>query len=145
MNGYRGVTLVEVTVVLACASILLLMAAPGLGRLQDEWSLWGAANLLESGMQWARMHAIVTNSSVVLQVDQDGCGFHWSDPDTGQAYENSIRRFGTGVRITAAPGKPVRFYPRGNTVPAGTYVIRGRAGQYRVVVNPAGRIRLQRD
>jgi hypothetical protein len=48
------------------------------------------------------------------------------------------------VRITAAPRRPLRFFQHGNAAPAGTYLLQGERGAFRVVVNPMGRIRIQK-
>jgi Tfp pilus assembly protein FimT len=140
-----GFGLTELVVAVACMSLLVGVAVPNLHRLTQEWNLWGAAHLLESALQWGRMYAISANTSVVLQIDHGGARFYWADPRTRAAYESSIRNLPAGVRIVSSPRRPLRFFPRGNAAPAGTIVVRGKAGQYRVVVNPAGRIRVQRE
>src|SRR5205809_2854515 len=144
--GSSGFGFTELVVAVACMSLLVGVAIPNLQRLTQEWHLWGAAHLLESALQWGRMYAVSANTSVVLQIDPGGARFYWADPGTRAAYESSIRNLPAGVRIVSAPRRPVRFFPRGNAVPAGTFVVRGKTGrQYRVVVNPAGRIRVQRE
>jgi hypothetical protein len=95
-------------------------------------------------MLWARMHAISANDSLVLIIDNGGRRFYWQEPG-GTRFEASIRTLPFGVVIIQSPRKPVRFFPRGNAVPAGTFVLQNPAGSYRVVVSAAGRIRVQRD
>jgi len=143
--GSGGFGLTELVLAVACMSLLVGVAIPNLHWLTQEWNLWGAAHLLEGALQWGRMYAVSANTSVVLQIDPGGARFYWADPRTRAPYESSIRNLPAGVRIVASPRRPVRFFPRGNAVPAGTFVVRGKAGQYRVVVNPAGRIRVQRE
>jgi len=144
--GSSGFGLTELLVAVACMSLLVGAAIPNLQRVTQEWNLWGAAHLLESALQWGRMYAISANTSVVLQIDPGGARFYWEDPGTRTAYDGSIRNLPAGVRIVSSPRRPVRFFPRGNAVPAGTFVVQGKTGrQYRVVVNPAGRIRVQRE
>ena len=143
--NHSGATLLETTVVIACGAILLAIAVPNLDRLQQEWTLWGAAHLIESSLHWGRMHAISANTSLRFEVDSDGRGYHWADGETGARFEQSIRFLPGRVRIVSAPHKPLRFYPKANAAPAGTYIIQGDAGQYRVIVSVAGRIRIQRD
>lgn len=140
----RGQGLVELLVVLGLVGIVAGGAAPGIRRINQEWELWGCAHMLENSLQWARMHAISTNDSLALMIDEGGRRFYWLDPD-GTRYENSVRYLPAGVRIVQSPRRPLRFYQHGNAVPAGTFVVQGAAGSYRVVVNVTGRIRMQRD
>jgi Tfp pilus assembly protein FimT len=141
----RGYSLVELVIVMACTAALVSAAVPNLSRLQQEWALWGGARLLESSMQWGRMHAISANASVKFDVDDTGRTFCWVDPTTGNKYGNTIRYLPWGVRIVSKPKKPVRFFQHGNAVPGGTYTIQREAESYSVVVSPGGRIRIQKN
>jgi hypothetical protein len=140
-----GFTLVELAITLAFGSIIIASATPGLNRVQQAWTLWGSARVIESSMQWGRMHAVSTNTSVAFQVSEDGRQFFWIDPAGGEKYESTVRYLPPGIRIIDKPARPLRFFQKGNAVPAGTFVIQGDAGIRRVVVNPAGRIRIQKD
>ncbi len=93
---------------------------------------------------WGRMHAITANTSMMLVINAEGRGFYWADPASGAPYHYSTRALPGDVRITSAPRRPLRFYQHGNAVPAGSYVITGDIGAIRIVVNPGGRIRIQR-
>ncbi len=141
----RGYGLVEMMIVLACAAVLLSAGIPNIFRLQQEWTLWGGARLLESSMQWGRMQAIAANTSLLFEVQDNGKKFYWADASTGEPYKASLRFLPGHVRIVAGPRRPLRFYQHGNAAPAGTYVVEGEAGSYSVVVAPGGRIRIQRN
>ncbi len=143
-NRDAGHSLIELIFVLACTTTLLAAAVPNAGKLYQEWSLRGAASEVESSLRWGRMHASSANSPVIFVVDEGGKRFGWVDPESGARLESTVRYLPRNVLITGFPKKPLRFYPRGYAVPAGTYVVQGEAGVYRVVVNPAGRIRIQR-
>jgi Tfp pilus assembly protein FimT len=140
-----GYSLIELMLVTACTVILFLAAVPALDRIQNEWMLWSAAHLLENSLQWGRMYAISTNTSVVMEVDPGGSSFFWSDPVSAARLESTTRQLPRNVRIVACPNHPVRFYPRGNAAPAGTYSLQGNVGTYRVIVNIAGRIRVEKN
>jgi Tfp pilus assembly protein FimT len=124
---------------------MVALAVPNFERLQREWALFGGAHLLESSLQWGRMHAVASNSSMELQVDQGGRRFFWADPSTGERLDGTVRWLNYGVRIVGQPRRSLRYHPRGNAAPAGTYILQGDSGFFRVIVNPAGRIRVQRD
>jgi type II secretory pathway pseudopilin PulG len=136
---------VELLIVVACATIMLTAAVPGITRLQQEWTLWGAARVLEASLQWGRMHAIASNAPVIFRTDDVRQEFYCADAASGDRYADSLRHLPGGVRIVAAPRRPLRFYPHGNAAPAGTYTVAGEAGSYSVVVTPGGRIRIQKD
>jgi Tfp pilus assembly protein FimT len=134
----------ELLLVLGLMGIIASGAAPGIHRINQEWALWGSVRLVESSLLWARTHAIAVNDSLTFVIDQEGRRFYWLTPD-GMCYENSMRYLPAGVRIIQSPRKPLRFYQHGNAAPAGTFVIEGPAGRYRVVVSIMGRIRVLRD
>ena len=140
-----GYSLVELLAVFACISVLMAAAGPGASRLQKEWALWGGTRLLESSLQWGRMHAISSNSSLLFEIDGTGQMFCWKDPESGDLYAGTVRNLSHGLRITAFPRRSLRFYQHGNAAPAGTYTIEGDAGSYSVVVAPGGRIRIQKN
>ena len=144
-DGSAGYSLVELLIVVALATALLMVAVPGIARLQQEWTLWGAARVLEASMQWGRMHAVAANAPVVFCTDDVLQEFYWSDAISGEPYDRSLRHLPSGVRIAGAPRRPLRFYPHGNAAPAGTYTVAGEAGSYSVVVTPGGRIRIQKN
>jgi type II secretory pathway pseudopilin PulG len=140
-----GYSLVELVLVLACATTLLAAAVPNIVGLQREWTLWGAARVLEASLQWGRMHAIASNTPVVFRIDDAQQKFYWADAVSGDFYVSSERHLPAGVRFAAVPGRPLRFYQHGNAAPAGTYTLAGGAGSYSVVVSPGGRIRIQKN
>ena len=140
-----GYSLAELLIVLACAAILLAAAVPGIARLHQEWALWGAAKTLETSMQWGRMHAVASNAPLIFHADGDRQEFYWADASSEEVCTSTRRHLPRGIRFTAIPRRPLRFYPHGNAAPAGTYTVAGDAGSYSVVIAPGGRIRIQRD
>ena len=140
-----GFTLVECLVTLTLAGVVLTAAVPGVQRMTQSFALMGATRMVEMSLQWGRSHAIAGNTSVTFVVDNDGKRFCWADGRSGDRFEGTVRFLPARVRITSSPRRPLRFYQKGNAVPAGTFVIQGDAGTFRVVVSPAGRIRTQKD
>jgi prepilin-type N-terminal cleavage/methylation domain-containing protein len=140
----KGYSLIECLIVLVCGAILLTFAVPNIQAFQQAWSLWGGVKSVEASLYWGRMHAISSNAPMMFEVAVSGHEFWWTDPASGLRFENSVRRL-NGIKIVSSPKRPLRFYQRGNAVPAGTYTIRGGAGSYSVIVNPGGRIRIQKN
>ena len=144
-GGTDAYSLVELLIVLMCASVLITAAVPNIAHIQGEWMLWGAARKLEASLQWGRMHAISANTSLLFAVDTTHQTFQWVDPASGDPFAGSYQYLPAGVQIVACPKRPLRFYPHGNAAPAGTFTIEGRTGSYSVVVAPGGRIRVQKN
>ncbi len=138
-------TLVECLVTLTLAGVVLTAAVPGVQRMTQSFALSGATRMVEMSLQWGRSHAISANTSLAFIVDSDGKRFYWADGHSGERFEGTVRYLPARVRIASSPRRPLRFYQKGNAVPAGTFVIQGDAGTSRVIVNPAGRIRTQKD
>ena len=148
-SGVRGIaaagfTLAEVVMVLSCAAVVLAAAGPNVGKLYEEWALWGAARSVESSLRWGRAQAVSATSPMMFVVDASGGSFYWLNPATGERFEGSVRYLSARVRFVGAPKKPLRFTPRGNATPAGTFTLQNGAGSYKVVVSLVGRIRVQR-
>jgi Tfp pilus assembly protein FimT len=140
-----GYSLAELVIVMACITILIAAAVPNIVSLQNEWTLLSCTRILEASLQWGRIHAIASNMPMMFEVDKIQRKLHWADAVSGECYANTIRQLPGDVRIVAAPRRPLRFYPHGNAVPAGTYTLEGDAGSYSVIVAPGGRIRVQRN
>ena len=144
-NGQAGFSLPELLVVAAIVVIIAAFAVQNFARVKKEWSLWGGARMVETSLQWGRMHAITSNAPVLFEVEEDGCRFMWRDPSTGDIFAASVRTMNGGARIVSSPRTPLRFYPRGNAVPSGTYKVEGETGSYSIIVTPGGRIRFQKN
>ena len=143
-KGY-GYSLIECLIVISCAGILVTIAAPHTQRMRQAWALWGGTTAIVYSLQWGRMHAVSSNTSMLFSVSEDGREYCWIDPENGERYADSKHSLPDTVRIESAPKRPLRFYQHGNAVPAGTYVIQGKAGSYSVIVSPGGRIRVSRN
>jgi prepilin-type N-terminal cleavage/methylation domain-containing protein len=141
-----GFSLLELVIVLAIAAILVVTALPGINSIRRGWMIWSGTRLVEISLQWGRMHAIATNTPMRFEVWDDGRKFGWVDQESGAAFEMTERSLGSGVRIVSAPSNPLRFYPRGNAAPAGTYKVGvDTTNSYSVIVAPGGRIRIQKN
>ncbi|MBN2338128.1 MAG: GspH/FimT family pseudopilin [Acidobacteria bacterium] len=136
-----GSSLTELLLALALAAVLASFALPGVARIERAWTLWESAKAVEASLSWGRMRAITANTSVRFDVSAEGYG--WSDPESGAPYTASLRDFPRGIRITSSPSRALRFHPRGNAAPAGSFAVADGTGAYRIVVSPGGRIRFE--
>jgi prepilin-type N-terminal cleavage/methylation domain-containing protein len=130
-----GFTLIELAIVMVFGSIMVASAVPQ--SCATSMGAVGRAHLVETSLQWGKMHAVTANTSVAFQVSGDGRRYSWLDTACGVEYEGSVRYLPPGVSIVEKPSKPLRFFQKGNAVPAGTFVVKGDAGIWRVIVNPA--------
>ena len=144
-SGRHGYSLLECLIVLCFAAVMAALAVPNLYRLQREWTLWGHARSVESSLRWGRAQAIASNTSLLFEVSDNGSRYCWIDALSQQEYVNFSARLPDGVRIESYPRRTLRFYPHGHAVPAGTYVVRASTGSYSIVVNPGGRVRINRN
>jgi len=139
-----GFSLIECAIAITCAATLLLAAVPAVEHIHQAWALWTGTCLMETTLQWGRFHSISANASLMLEVNAEGTVAAWRDTEAGSVYGERVHYMPRGVRIVSAPSKPLRFFPRGNAAPAGSYVLNNGAGSFRVVVSPAGRIRVEK-
>ena len=156
-----GLTLVELLIVLAVVSLLLLAAVPGFQRHGAEHRLRAASDALMLDLARARAEAIRENLPVmVCAADAGGCrgdgrwneGWRiFADRDGDGAWQPSealLERPALPGRVAAA-GSPsrsaLRFLPDG-TAPGSNATIRfcdrhGQARPRRVVLANTGRVR----
>ena len=140
-----GYTLCELIIALACVTALLAATVPDVYHIQEEWRLWESAHVLRNSLQWGRMHAVSVNSSMMLQIEDNGRKLLWVESSSGIQYKNSEQHLPGRIRIVEFPKHPLHFHPRGNAVPGGTYKVQGNSGAYYVVVSPGGRIRIEKE
>jgi Tfp pilus assembly protein FimT len=139
-----GYTLTELVLVTAAVAILAATAVPVFERVRQEAALRGATALVAQSLAWGRMHALATNGEMAFDLDPAANRLCWAEPGTGTCYEGTIRHVDPQIRFAGYPARSVRFHPRGNAAPAGSFTLQGPSGSYRVIVAPGGRIRIER-
>jgi prepilin-type N-terminal cleavage/methylation domain-containing protein len=139
----RGVTLVELAVVLAILGAGIGAAAPLVGRAVDRYRVVGAGSDLYGALHLTRARARQTGVMHALVIDPDGRTFRVVEDPTGLARTVAGPR--TLVDGVAASGNTtIRFSPKGFAVPFGTITVRGTDGEVRrLVVNILGRVRVE--
>ena len=156
----KGITLVEVCVTLAVATIVATGAAPSMQQLLDARRFDGIASQLASDLQFTRINAVARNQSlrfslpadaagscyVIHTGSADACSCGASGPAACSAGASEIRT----VRLPAADRVLVQanvasilFDPvHGTSTPTGTLRVIGPNGrELRHVVNVMGRVR----
>jgi prepilin-type N-terminal cleavage/methylation domain-containing protein len=71
----RGVTLIEIAVVLAIVAIMALFMAPALGKWLDNYRIRQTARQMSSDLQFAKMKAISMGKYCAVVFNQDGYAY----------------------------------------------------------------------
>jgi prepilin-type N-terminal cleavage/methylation domain-containing protein len=139
----RGVTLVELAVVLAILGAGIGVAVPAVGRVLDRYRVVGAAGDLYGALHLTRARARQTGVMHALVIDPDGRTFRVVEDPTGEARTvGAPRALVDGVAVSG--NTTIRFSPKGFAVPFGTITVRSTDGEVRrLVVNILGRVRVE--
>ncbi|WP_105317392.1 GspH/FimT family protein [Thermus tenuipuniceus] len=153
----RGLTLLELLVILGLLGLLLALGLPLLSP--DRLALDGAARSLAAQVTRARLEAIRHNAFAGLQVFTEGAGGYavFLDGNGNRAYDPGEEvqqvRFGQGnwARVRLDPGQsalgnmPLLFDPRGFPAKPITATIALSSGHAtrKVIVSQQGRARLE--
>lgn len=128
----RGITLVELTAVLAILAISLALVAPGWSGMVQRNRISTAANQLLSQLRFARNEAVTRNAFVTLCPTTDGAAcsgdpagwqhgylvFQDRDGNRRRGETEPLLRvqdkIGGGIRLHSSAGRPaIRFRPDG--------------------------------
>ena len=153
----RGLTLLELLVVLAVSAILLAAALPSFSSWLHASRLRGAADVLSSHLRLAMTESTQRGDDVLLSFQQDDDGANWcyglniSTPcncraapvcQIDEAERVTYGRNFSGVLLNPTHAN-YRFKARRSTVNAGSILLTAADGrQLKVVVSGYGRIRL---
>jgi prepilin-type N-terminal cleavage/methylation domain-containing protein len=154
----KGVTMIELAVVMAIVGIMALFMSPALGEWATRFRVRGATKDLADALQLARIKAISTGNQYRVQLNiNTGSGtetFVLQENDGGWANEGSPITLPTGVNIDHVdPGNITagivdRTFNANGTATgwAGTtsiiYFENQRNDQYRVIISQSGMVRL---
>jgi prepilin-type N-terminal cleavage/methylation domain-containing protein len=137
----RGVTLVELVVVLLILGILAVGAVPTVGAALDGYRARGATANLYAAVHLTKVRARAAGVMHALVLEPDGRAFRIvADPGGGAQTVEGPHRLVNGAAATA--NVTIRFSPKGFAVPAGTITIRSGTKARRLVVNILGRARV---
>ena len=140
-GGQRGVTLVEVVVVLAVLGILMAGAVPTVGAALEGYRAGGATADLYAAVHLTKARARAQGVTHALVLERDGQGFRIvADPHGGAQTVEGPHRLVDGA--VATNNITIQFSPKGFAVPAGTITIRSGGETRRIVVNILGRARI---
>jgi prepilin-type N-terminal cleavage/methylation domain-containing protein len=149
----RGVTLLELVVVLTIVGTAMALTLPSFGRTLRRWRADGAVREVATLLRFARNQAVTRQMPLQVLVDRER-RVYWVDAadlptlaDPEQAAERGIRLsalpdgvgFGearVGGLVQEADRVGIPFFPKGNSVGAELEILSGTRPAYRIVVEP---------
>ena len=140
-RGERGVTLVELIVILAILALGAGAAAPVVGELLDGFRAHGATADLYGAVHLTRSRARATGTMHALVVEPDGRGVRVVE-DPGGTARTVAGPLGLVDGTVVSSNATIHFSPKGFAVPAGTITITSGREVRRLVVNILGRVRI---
>ena len=133
-------SLAESCLTVAIISTVTMIAVPSLRRSHEVYLLNGAARHVAANMHSARINAVSRNRDCRLRVISETSYAIECEESTWIPVESVATP--QGIHI-AANNRP-EFHKRGNVAPTATITLWDSAGrQKRVIVNNAGRVRIQ--
>jgi type IV fimbrial biogenesis protein FimT len=137
----RGVTLVEVVVVLLVIGILISVTVPSVSGALEAYRATGATADLYAAVHLTKARARSNGVTHALVLEPDGQAFRIvADPDGEARTVEGPHRLVDGA--VATNNITIQFSPKGFAVPAGTITIRSGGETRRIVVNLLGRARI---
>ena len=116
-KGIRGLTLIELLIVLVLIGLAAAVTIPILGSGVSTTELRSAAREVAAGLRAARGQAIAQRTEAVLQLDVAGRAF-WVPPDArvhSLPREIEIKLFTAQHDIVNEKVGAIRFYPDGGS------------------------------
>jgi type IV fimbrial biogenesis protein FimT len=137
----RGVTLVEVAVVLLVFGILMGGAVPTVGAALEGYRAGGATADIYAAVHLTKARARAQDVTHALVLEPDGRGFRIVVDSGGEG--RTVDGPHTLVDgAVATSNVTIQFSSKGFAVPAGTITIRSGGETRRIVVNLLGRARI---
>lgn len=140
-ENQRGVTLVEVVIVLLVVGILMGAAVPTVGAAIAEFRAIGATSDLYTAVHLTKARARAQGVTHALVLDPGGRSFRIvADPGGAARTVEGPHRLVDGA--VASSNVTIHFSSKGFAVPAGTITIRSGGETRRIIVNILGRARV---
>ena len=154
----KGVTMIELAVVMAIIAIIGLFMSPALGEWAAGFHVRGASKDLTDTLQLARLKSISSGNQYRVQININSGSsaetfvLQEDDPVAGWTNEGSMSTLPNGVNIDSIDGADVgtinrTFNTDGTVTGLGSttstiYIENQRNDQYRIVISQTGNVRM---
>ncbi len=136
----KGVTLIELVVVMAIVAIMGLFMAPAIGEWIDNFRIRQAARDIASTLQMAKMQTISSRQPHAVNFTLTDGTYVISPLPPGESNSQVPK----GVTIKSDSATSISFNPDGTSPVNGTVTIKNAKGkQYQISVAATGRIQIQ--
>src|SRR5262245_32626854 len=133
-------SILESCVSIAIVSTVAMISLPSLMRARESYELDATARQVASHLQSTRIKAVSRNQDCRIRITSAVSYLVECQDPAWRTDQNFVLPAGFRVAATASP----EFHRRGNVSPAATITVwNGRGASRRVVVNIAGRVRVQ--
>lgn len=140
-NKHRAFTLLELVVVLAIVSLLLVVAVPKVGVLYDRQIVEQQARLLEKDLIWLRSEAQRSGSKASFKRQSDGYTLTVQDADGKHVQTKALVSRRVRLSTNSLTGA-ITFEPRGTAYEKCTLTVRCGKQARTVIVSNLGRVRV---
>ena len=154
----KGVTMIELAVVMAIIAIIGLFMSPALGEWAAGFHVRGVSKDLTDTLQLARLKSISSGNQYRVQININSGSsaetfvLQEDDPVAGWTNEGSMSTLPNGVNIDSIDGADVgtinrTFNTDGTVTGLGSttstiYIENQRNDQYRIVISQTGNVRM---
>jgi prepilin-type N-terminal cleavage/methylation domain-containing protein len=136
----RGLTLIELSVVLAIFGIIIMLLIPSMRGFYNSLISEGAIARLVSTMRYARSQAITKGVIHILSIDQDGYQIFSKD---GTHYKPVGRWISLPDGVSFREKGRFVFYPSGMVEGPVLYLHEMDSHPYKITINPIGHISVE--
>jgi prepilin-type N-terminal cleavage/methylation domain-containing protein len=137
-RGEKGITLIEIAVVLAIVAIMAVFMAPAIGEWFDNFRIRQTARDISSTLQQAKMQTISTKTT-------NSVDFSTTNNTYTLQPEGKVAQVPRGVNIDSVTAATISFSPNGTST-TGTITINNAEGkEYQIDINAVGRVSIQQN
>lgn len=119
-GGHRGVTLVELMVVLAIVALSMTLAAPSFAQMLANYRVRGAADGILGALNFARTEALRRNTPVAFLLTSGGAGWTVSQLSTGTTLQARSANDVPGLTVTSSTTATSVTFLANGLIQAGT-------------------------